>query len=143
MGAINRSGYFVSHNSMNTRRLIFTAILMFTLAAPLFAAAETITLPDLNVAATDCTPKANGFVPLACTTGSKLDAAYNSKGLGDYINQLFIIALSVGAMAALLRLVYAGYIYMVSGVGSFASQGKAKEIIGSVVFGLLLLLGIS
>lgn len=45
-------------------------------------------------------------------------------------------------MLAVLRLVYAGYIYMVSGVDSSFSLGKAKGIIGSVVFGLLLLLGI-
>ena len=73
---------------------------------------------------------------------SVLNYDTGSAGLASYINRLFIIALSVGAMLAVLRLVYAGYIYMVSGVGSFASQGKAKEIIGSVVFGLLLLRGI-
>jgi hypothetical protein len=111
---------------MNTRRAIIGIVLAAALAAPIAASAA-----------------ANGFVPLAPQTGnSSLDAAYNSPDLSTYINTLFKIAISVGAMIAVLRLVYAGYIYMVSGVGNWGSQGKAKEIIGNVVFGLLLLLAV-
>ena len=112
---------------MNTRRYVLAV--MFTLA---------FTLPVLAIAAD--TPVFKALAPQPA--GSSLDYTTGTGGLGSYINQLFKIALSVGAMLAVLRLVYAGYIYMVSGVGNFASQGKAKEIIGSVVLGMLLLLGI-
>jgi len=110
---------------MKARRYIVTILCALALAAPLIASAQGTFVPLAN----------SGIPP-------KLQAAYNSKGLGDYINQLFLIALSVGAMLAVLRLVYAGYIYMVSGIDSAASTGKAKTIIGNVVFGLFLLLGI-
>lgn len=108
---------------MQTRRYIL--IIVVVLAVPVVALAAT-------------------FVPLVQDTKTGL-LSYQTTANGDlsgYINRLFVIALSVGAMLAVLRLVYAGYIYMVSGVGNFASMGKAKEIIGSVTFGLLLLLGI-
>lgn len=111
---------------MRNRRYIFTVLFALALAAPIVALAQTST-----------------FVPLAPNPArSTLNYTTGTGGLAAYINTLFKIAISVGAMLAVLRLVYAGYIYMVSGVGNFASMGKAKEIIGSVVLGLLLLLGI-
>lgn len=126
MGVTNRYGCFVLHNSMNVRRYVLVIILTAACSLPALAAAA-------------------NFVPLVQNSQGGGLTSYQTTGSGDlsgYINRLFIIALSVGAMLAVLRLVYAGYIYMVSGVGNFASMGKAKEIIGRVVFGLLLLLGI-
>ncbi|HWP61660.1 MAG TPA: hypothetical protein VN495_03585 [Candidatus Paceibacterota bacterium] len=81
------------------------------------------------------------FTPLQpAPGGTALNKIYTSNGLSGYINTVFTFAISLGAIAAVLRLVYAGYIYMVSDL--WTSKGKAKEIIGNVVFGLLLLLSI-
>lgn len=81
------------------------------------------------------------FVPLAETPGgSRLGNLYQSANLGDFINRLFTAALSLGAILAVLRLAFAGYMYMTT--DAWGQKGKAKEIIGNVVLGLLLLLSI-
>ena len=100
-----------------------------------------VTTGPLDAYAAPCPPSPNGFIPLACTDGSKLEATYKSEGLSAYINQLFVMAISVAAMAAVLRLVYAGYIYMGSS-GMWGSKAKAKEIMNEVALGLLLLLAV-
>ncbi len=82
------------------------------------------------------------FAPLANYGGSRLDTFYTapSGGLPGFLNAVFNIVLSVGAMLAVLQLVRAGYMYM--GSDMWSSKGKAKEIIGNAVFGILLLLSI-
>ncbi len=102
----------------------------------LFALA--LSAPIAALAAQTQTP----FVPLVDNSPGGL-TSYQTTGNGDlagYLNALFRVALSVGAMAGVLRLVYAGYMYM--GSDMWSSKGKAREIIGNVVLGLLLLLGI-
>jgi hypothetical protein len=84
------------------------------------------------------------FVPLAEAdygkTG-KLSALFSTdQNLVQYLNTLFKIAITVGAILAVLRLLYAGYIYMMSDV--FVSKEKAKEIFREVFLGLFLLLSI-
>ena len=69
-----------------------------------------------------------------------LQSIYSSGDLGGYINTMFKVALSVGAILAVLRIAYAGYLYM--GTDLWSTKGKAKEILGNVVLGLLLLLSI-
>lgn len=84
-----------------------------------------------------------GFAPLAdlgSQGGSKLSTIYGSNGLRDYVNALFTFALSLGAILAVLRIAYAGYMYM--GTDSWGNKNDAKKIIGDVVVGLLLLLSI-
>ena len=82
-----------------------------------------------------------GFVPLADAKQSPmLQSIYSSGDLGGYINTMFKVALSVGAILAVLRIAYAGYLYM--GTDLWSTKGKAKEILGNVVLGLLLLLSI-
>jgi hypothetical protein len=93
-------------------------------------------LPELLLAQT-CT---NSFCPLAPADGSKLGALYQSSSLGDFLNRLFAASLSVGAVLAVLRLAYAGYLYMTS--EAFGQKTHAKEVIGNAVLGLLLLLSI-
>lgn len=85
----------------------------------------------------------NGFVPLAdVSASSKLGSLYNSSGdFSTFINDLFKFALSIGALAAVLRLAYAGYLYM-GQADMWSHKGEAKKIIGDVTLGLLLLLGI-
>lgn len=81
------------------------------------------------------------FVPLAETPGgSRLGNLYQSANLGDFINRLFTAALALGAILAVLRLAFAGYMYMTT--DAWGQKGKAREIIGNVVLGLLLLLSI-
>lgn len=83
----------------------------------------------------------NGFVPLApVPSGSRLADLYGSTTLTDFINRLFNAALAVGAILAVLRLAYAGYLYMTT--DSFGHKSHAKTVIGDVILGLLLLLSI-
>lgn len=86
----------------------------------------------------------DGFVPLAdVSKSSKLSSLYTSSGgdLSVFVNSLFKFALAAGALAAVLRLTYAGYLYM-GQADMWSHKGQAKEIIGDVTLGLLLLLGI-
>jgi len=88
------------------------------------------------------TAHAEGFVPLAPTpSNSKLGQLYQSStDLGGFLSILFMTALSVGAIIAVLRLAYAGYQYMTT--DAWGDKLHAKQIIGDVVLGLLLLLGV-
>ncbi|MDO8481891.1 MAG: hypothetical protein Q7S75_02310 [bacterium] len=82
------------------------------------------------------------FVPLADVTQSgKLSTLYNSdQNLSNYINSMFKIAISAGAIIAVIRLGVAGYKYM--GGDIWHKKEEAKEDIREIFFGLLLLLSI-
>ncbi len=96
--------------------------------------------PMLALAQQNCTT-ASGFVQLACTPSGALSNLYSSQGdLSSFINSLFKFAIAIGAIGAVLRLVYAGYLYMGSDLWNKKSQ--AKQIMSDVTIGLLLLLGI-
>ena len=83
-----------------------------------------------------------GFVPLECFKGSeKLADVYASPGLSVFLNKLFLGALSLGAVLAVLRLALAGFQYMASDL--WANKQHAKEIIQETLLGLFILLGIS
>ena len=83
-----------------------------------------------------------GFVPLECFKGSeKLADVYASPGLSVFLNKLFLGALSLGAVLAVLRLAWAGFQYMASDL--WANKQHAKEIIQETLLGLFILLGIS
>lgn len=85
---------------------------------------------------------AQGFVPLAETpSGSKLGQLYKSGDFSNFINGLFKFAIAIGAIVAVLRLAYAGYLYMGQS-DMWSHKGEAKDIIKDVTIGLLLLLGI-
>ena len=84
----------------------------------------------------------NGFVPLAETpAGSKLGNLYQSGSMSDFINGIFKFVISVGAIVAVLRIAYAGYLYMGS-ADMWSSKAEAKHILADVTLGLLLLLSI-
>ena len=100
--------------------------------------ASALTLPIFVFAQNTGAP---GFVPLADASQSPmLQSVYSSGNLAEYINRLFVIAISVGAILAVLRIAYAGYMYMMSDM--WTSKSRAREILGEVVLGLVLLLGI-
>ena len=64
----------------------------------------------------------------------------NTTSLAQFFNTLFKAAIVIGAILAVLKLGYAGAIYMMSDLVS--DKGKARGIIQNVVFGLLLLLAV-
>jgi hypothetical protein len=85
---------------------------------------------------------AQAFAPLAPVSGSsKLGGLYGANDITTFINTLFKFALGVGAIGAVLRLSYAGYLYM-GQADMWSHKGQAKTIIGDVTLGLLLLLSI-
>ncbi len=63
-----------------------------------------------------------------------------NSSLADFFQALFYTAIAVGATLAVLRLGYAGFLYM--GGDSFGKISEAKRIMQDVVVGLLLLLAV-
>ncbi len=84
-----------------------------------------------------------GFAPLAeiGNQSSKLGNLYGSADLSSFMNGMFKFAIAVGAIGAVFRLAYAGYLYMGQS-DMWSHKGQAREIIGDVVLGLLLLLSV-
>ncbi len=81
------------------------------------------------------------FVPLVPPTqSSKLGNLYGSSDLSSFVNGLFKFAIAVGAIGAVLRLAYAGYLYM--GTDMWSNKSAARAVISDVTLGLLLLLAI-
>ena len=121
---------------MMTRSFLLSFFLMIIVAMPL-----------VSYAADPCAQDAiarGKFVPLACYKGTPLSDVYSANtkqenALPLYINRLFTIALSAGAIIAVVRLMFAGFLYM--GSDFWDKKNQAKEIIQDVVLGLLLLLG--
>lgn len=63
-----------------------------------------------------------------------------SQNLAQFFNTMFKAAIVVGAMLAVLRLGYAGFVYMTTDVMS--QKQSARSIISNAVLGLLLLLAV-
>ena len=64
-----------------------------------------------------------------------------SSSLSELFNSAFKLSLSVGAILALLRIVWAGYQYMGS-ADMWSTKQAAKETLSDAIVGLLLLIGI-
>jgi len=98
-------------------------------------------IQDCNIDARYCT---TNFVPLESFEGSaKLKDAYTTAGptaLRDFLNKVFVGAISLGAILAVLRLAWAGFTYMSSDLWS--TKEHSKEIIQDTLLGLFLLLAI-
>jgi len=111
-------------------KYLSVVFLMMAVVLPVIASAQTQTTNP------------TGFVPLVQTPGGRLDALYATQGgdLSGFVNSLFKFALTIGAIGAVLRLAYAGYMYM--GSDMWSNKGAAKAIISDVALGLLLLLAI-
>lgn len=80
------------------------------------------------------------IVPLANYENSSLKPMFGANDLSQYLNALFQFSLSIGAILAVIMIVYGGYLYM--GSDMWATKQKAKQKITDAVIGLLLLLGI-
>ena len=66
--------------------------------------------------------------------------AMQSGNVTDFLTALFNIAISVGAIFAVLRIAYGGFIYMTT--DAMGQKSNAKGIIQNAVVGLLLLLAV-
>jgi hypothetical protein len=76
------------------------------------------------------------FVPLAKYDNSQvLQGVVKAGNLPEYLNRLFQVSLSVGAILAVIMLVYGGYLYM--GSEMWTSKQKARQVITDAVIGLL------
>jgi hypothetical protein len=81
------------------------------------------------------------FQPLAPgSNSSKLSMLYSSGNLADFINSLFFFAITLGSIFGVVKLLIAGYKYMMDDMVS--SKAAAKTTIGNVLFGLLVLLSV-
>jgi hypothetical protein len=81
------------------------------------------------------------FQPLTQgTNAGTLSGFFTSTDLAGFFNAAFTMALSAGAILAVLRLAYAGWLYMSS--DAFGQKSHAKEVIQDAILGLLLLIGI-
>lgn len=78
---------------------------------------------------------ASGFAKL-----SNVSTGQGGSSLTQYLNEAFMAALSLGAILAVLRIGYAGYLYVTS--DAWGNKSHAKEVLGDAVLGLLILLGI-
>lgn len=109
---------------MKVMRYLLTALPLLFLAAPVLLHADT------------------AFQPLAPVSSGPLAQLYSAPtgDLSVFVNSLFKFAIAVGAIAAVLRLAYAGYLYM--GSDMWSKKGEAKTVIGDVTLGIMLLLGV-
>lgn len=63
-----------------------------------------------------------------------------NQNLETFINNAFKIAISVGAILAVLRIGWAGYLYIASDL--WTNKAKGREILQDVALGLLLLIAV-
>ncbi|HUO50386.1 MAG TPA: hypothetical protein VMU25_02375 [Candidatus Paceibacterota bacterium] len=81
------------------------------------------------------------FQPLTSTNNApSLSGFFTNGDLVGFFNSAFTLALSLGAILAVLRIAYAGWKYM--STDAFGQKTDAKEMIKNALIGLLLLLGI-
>jgi hypothetical protein len=83
---------------------------------------------------------------VAAAGGSCFSAHLSAESLSSCdiaatINQVFQFSISLGAVLAMLRIAYAGHLYMGS-ADMWSNKTKAKEVFTDAIVGLLLLLAI-
>jgi hypothetical protein len=119
------------------KKALLLSFFVFALCAmttsAVYAETPTHTLPGGQATgAADCTAMA-GSDPLS--------ALFCGRSLPEMVNGLFQIAIQVGAILAMLRIGYAGYLYMGS-ADMWSSLQHAKDVFRDAIIGLLLLLAI-
>ncbi len=88
------------------------------------------------VVATPLTTLAQEFVPLV---GIPFVDTNSVDSLGDYANAFYIAAISLGAVIAVLKIIFAGVKYMLSDV--ITDKSAAKADIKGALLGLILIIG--
>ena len=87
------------------------------------------------------------FVPIGNGGQPGTQGDFNSKlfpqgmDLGGLLSMAFQMALSVGAILAVLRIAYAGYLYM-GQADMWSTKGHAKDVFTNAITGLLLLFAV-
>jgi hypothetical protein len=86
------------------------------------------------------------FIPIGNGGQPGTQGEFNTKLFGQgadlstILTTAFQMALSVGAILAVLRIAYAGYLYM-GQADMWSTKGHAKEVFRNAIIGLLLLFG--
>lgn len=81
------------------------------------------------------------FVPLETEQQSPLfTGIFQSGNLADLLNKLFFAAISIGAILAVIKIMWAGYLYMASEL--WTKKQTAKDTLANAIIGLLILLAI-
>ncbi len=80
------------------------------------------------------------FSSLANYGNTEFSNFYSSGSLPTFLNNAFTLVISLAAMMAVVRLVWAGYLYM--GSDRWTLKKHATDVIRDVVFGLIILLAI-
>jgi hypothetical protein len=124
---------------------IFVAVVVVALPHAMHAQVTGTAAGTANAGANNYDAPKPGFVPLSDANFSKIfnvqsNTNGDSQSLSDFVKSAFKISLSIGAILAVLRIAWAGYQYMLT--DSASSKSHAKEILGNVTIGLLILLGI-
>jgi hypothetical protein len=73
--------------------------------------------------------------------GDALSNLFCSQNLSDLLNQVFQLSIVLGGILAMLRIGYAGWLYM-GREDMWSSKTHAKEVFRDAIIGLLLLLAI-
>lgn len=87
------------------------------------------------------------FVPIkpSGTTADPLLAGLFGDGtatdVGSMLNTAFVVAINVGAILAMMRIMWAGWLYMGS-ADMWSNKHHAKEVFQNAIIGLLILLAI-
>jgi hypothetical protein len=92
-------------------------------------------LPFLLLPFITLAQEAGNFIPLVGIPYVETDVA--NRTLGDYVNALYIAAISIAAVLAVLRIIYAGVQYMLSDI--VTQKGEAKKTIRNALLGLILI----
>lgn len=74
----------------------------------------------------------------ADTAAPHLYGFFQSADLAQLLNRMFFTAISIGAILAVVKIMWGGYLYMASGL--WTSKETAKQAIQNAVIGLLILL---
>jgi hypothetical protein len=124
-----------------TARVLVISALLIAVLVPLSAEGQAAG-PCPNGQVMQADGRCKGFVPLASFSGSdRLSNIYtNNDGLSNFLNRIFMGAIALGGILAVLRLAWAGFVYMSTDLWS--NKGHAKEIIQETLLGLFLLLAV-
>jgi hypothetical protein len=113
--------------------------LAFAILAIVFFSIPSLTYAQATINET----QSKGFVPLSDANFNKIfnvNPTGSGTDLGTFFNSAFRVALSLGAILAVMRIAWGGYKYMTTDASG--EKNDAKEILTDVIIGMLLLLSI-
>lgn len=78
------------------------------------------------------------FVPLTKIPGLNVEGDIKGSSMPDYLNKIYMLVVGLGALVAVIRIMWAGVMYSLTDIVD--KKAKAKEDIKQVLFGLAILL---